>query len=151
MVRPGKVCDNRRSRVALGNMQDVLLQDALATEPAHVAVISYFQDMPADVVGVTSQETFDVVTIDGHASVETELTADRREPAQVSKTDLALRRNVGTILALDQQTASERRQNPVSSALCQADHVPERIPCKLVRSITEPIHRQIESRTHLLS
>src|SRR5690349_22089931 len=99
MVGMSKVGNDCCNRVAFYHMQDITLADALASELARIAIISYLHHTSTDVAGVTREKALHVVAINWQTSVKPELTADWTQTPQVPKADLALWRDIRTILS----------------------------------------------------
>src|SRR5690349_14907653 len=125
-----QVCDDSRHRVAWCNVQDVFFQDTIPAKPAHVTVIPHFQHTSVDVIGMTPKKGFDVIPINGNTAIKPKFVAQRCEPPQIAKTDLAFWWNIGAILPPDQQTAKGRGQDFARPSYYQPNQMPKRVPGK---------------------
>ena len=96
VVGVGEVGDERRSRIAFVDVEDVALRDAAAAEQLRIGVFRDFEDAAADVECVPAQECLDVVAIDGLAAA----LLDELDPRDKGAGDRAHAREQDAALAL---------------------------------------------------
>jgi hypothetical protein len=98
VIGSSQIRDDGGRRVPLRNVEDILVQDTVTPEPAHIAVVPHFQHVSVNVVSVTGKKGLYIVPIDGQATLKSELAADRSQAPQVSKANCASWRDIQVIL-----------------------------------------------------
>jgi hypothetical protein len=74
-------------------MKHVAPVNLTATESDGIVVISDLKYPAADVVGTPVEKIFDIISIDGFTSIESERVADRYCPCEIPKADSSHGRN----------------------------------------------------------
>src|SRR5688572_29129455 len=81
----GNIADVCSPCVALVDVQDITLQDFLATVLYGILVISYFEDLSSYVLLIILKKSFDIKPVDCAAAIKPEICAERRKPIEVSR------------------------------------------------------------------
>src|SRR5262249_30214449 len=85
--RVGKIRHNCGARMPGDDVQNILFGNACAAETARIGIVTDFKDAATDGLGVFRKERFDVVAIDGQATVEAEMAARGRQASKSSEAD----------------------------------------------------------------